>query len=97
MKFDIIGALKGAQEELGHKCTINCSLSDGAYLIQIKVVVSDSSAVSHKRVQVYGQQLAFSDHEVLMDEWYIMNDRFQSAIKSLKIQIEGDNSDNGSM
>jgi len=86
MKFDIIDALKQARDVVGHECTINCSLSDGAYLIQIKVIVPYPKPTRGSRV--YGQQIAFSNAEVLVNDWYIMNERFQKAIHSLKLQIE---------
>jgi len=88
MKFDIIDALKQARKLLGYECTINCSESDGIYLIQIKVMLP-LNMDRGLRPTVYGQQFTFTDHEVLMDEWYIMNEKFQDALSSLKQQIDG--------
>jgi hypothetical protein len=82
MKFDIIDALKQARYIVGHECDINCSLSDGAYLIQIKVFISGEVPL------VYGQQFTFTDAEVIEDKWYIMNEKFRSALEALKLQIE---------
>ena len=89
MKFDIIDALKQARDVVGHECTINCRLSDGAYTIQIKVILPNLYGQDRNRPLVYGQQIAFTNAEVLVNDWYIMNERFQKAIHSLKIQIEG--------
>jgi len=80
MKFDIIGALDRAETELGHQVSINWSKSEDAYLVQVKVLVDPN--------KVYGQQIAFTDHEVMMDEWYIMNEKFQNALQALKLQID---------
>jgi len=85
MKFDIIGALDMAQKELSHECTINCSKSQDGYLVQIKVFIPASRRM---KAQIFGQQIASTSHDVLMDEWFIMNDKFANALKSLKRQIE---------
>jgi len=86
MKFDIIGALDIAQKDLApHECTINCSKSQDGYLVQIKVFIPSS----HKmKAQIYGQQFAFTEGQVRVDEWWVMNERFQKALESLKRQIE---------
>lgn len=80
MKFDIIDALKKANSKLGHPCDIRASKDDEGYLIQIKVWVKPN--------EVYGQQFAFTEHEVLMDEWHLMNNKFHKALDALKLQIE---------
>jgi len=87
MKFDIIDALKKAYEIVGHECTINCSLNDEGYLIQIKVLVLSDVAGN----QVYGQQVAIRE-----GDWFI-DDLFDKALFSLKLQIDGANNDNNSM
>lgn len=79
MKFDIIDALKIAEKKIGHPCTMQATQHDDSYLVQIKVVVDDN---------VYGQQFAFTDVEVMMDQWEIMNEKFQGALAALKLQIE---------
>lgn len=75
MKFDIIGALDAAQKAFPkYECRINSSKSEEGYLVQIKVLVNSN--------QVYGQQIAFTTADV------IMNNRFEKALHSLKRQIE---------
>lgn len=83
MKFDILGALDKAQQEFPeHTCSINCTKSDGSYLIQIKVLVSPNLA--------YGQQIAVSVVEAELSSWWEMNERFNDALHSLHVQIAGD-------
>jgi hypothetical protein len=88
MKFDLIGAMKDAYEIVGHECVINCTHSDGMYIVQIKVVVPYPTPMRGSKV--YGQQIAFREEDVYMDEWFLMNQQFKNAIHSLKMQIEGE-------
>jgi len=88
MKFDIIEALDKVQAELPYDSTINCSKSEDGYLVQIKVIVPNLYGQNRTHSEVYGQQFVFTKAEVLNDEWYIMNDKFDMAIASLKRQIE---------
>jgi len=88
MKFDIIDALDKAQKALApYDSQINCSKSEEGYLVQIKVIVPSNQ---HRGIhpEVYGQQFAFTNQEVMNNEWYVMNDKFDMAIASLKRQIE---------
>ena len=85
MKFDIIGALDIAQKELTpHECEIKAHKDGDIFLIQIKVFIENV----YEPNTAYGQQITLTKGETLDDDWWMMNNRFASAIASLKRQIE---------
>ena len=87
MKFDIIDAVNKANEKIGQECAISIHKNDDTYTIQIKVVMKGTS--KHVLLPVvYGQQFVFTDYEIKMDEWHLMNNKFHYALDSLKRQIE---------